>query len=192
MSKSTKTLLYILLVAVLGLGVFLGIKFFPKKTSKEHTATVDSRGYIVKVGDMVPYFDMTLLDGSIVPITALQGKVVMLQFTASWCGVCRKEMPHIESDIWQKLKDNPDFALYGIDLKESADKVKEFAASIPVTYPITLDLEEKLFDLFCAEDAGVTRNIILDRTGKIIMLTRLYDESEFASMVALINSELTK
>ncbi len=152
----------------------------------------DDRGYIVKVGDMVPEFDLHLLNGEKVPVSSLKGKVVMLQFTASWCGVCRKEMPFIEKDIWLKLKDNPEFALYGIDLKEDAAKTAEFAKLIPVTYPLTLDLEGATFDKFCAKGAGVTRNIILDRTGKIIMLTRLYDEAEFAQMVELINAELAK
>ncbi len=152
----------------------------------------DSRGYIVKVGDIVPEFDLHLPDGTKLPISSLKGKVVMLQFTASWCGVCRKEMPFIEKDIWLKLKENPDFALYGIDLKEDAETTKKFAELIPVTYPLTLDLEGKTFELFCEKGAGVTRNIILDRTGKIIMLTRLFDEAEFNSMVELINSELGK
>ena len=129
----------------------------------------DDRGYIVKVGDMVPEFDLHLLDGTKVPVSSLRGKVVMLQFTASWCGVCRKEMPFIESDIWLKLKDNPEFALYGIDLKEDAEKTAAFAEMIPVTYPLTLDLE-----------------------GKIIMLTRLFDEAEFKQMVEVINAELAK
>ncbi|MBQ8034003.1 MAG: TlpA family protein disulfide reductase [Bacteroidales bacterium] len=152
----------------------------------------DDRGYIVKVGDMVPQFDLHLLDGTKVPVSSLKGKVVMLQFTASWCGVCRKEMPFIEKDIWLKLKENPEFALYGIDLKEDAETTAKFADLIPVTYPLTLDLEGKTFELFCAKGAGVTRNIILDREGKIIMLTRLFDETEFNSMVELINAELNK
>ncbi len=152
----------------------------------------DDRGYIVKVGDMVPEFDLHLLDGTKVPVSSLEGKVVMLQFTASWCGVCRKEMPFIEKDIWLKLKDNPDFALYGIDLKEDAATTEKFAGMIPVTYPLTLDLEGKTFELFCAKGAGVTRNIILDREGRIIMLTRLFDEAEFNQMVETINAELAK
>lgn len=150
----------------------------------------DERGYIVKVGDMVPEFDLHLLSGEKIPISSLKGKVVMLQFTASWCGVCRREMPFIEKDIWLKLKDNPDFALYGIDLKEDAAKTEEFAKLIPVTYPLTLDLEGETFEKFCAKGAGVTRNIILDRQGRIIMLTRLFDEDEFSRMVETINSSL--
>lgn len=163
--------------------------------SAEATATAvqaDERGYIVKVGDQVPDFDLQMMDGTTLNIKELQGKVVMLQFTASWCSVCRKEMPHIESEIWQKLKDNPEFALYGIDLKETPEVTADFAKAIPVTYPLTLDPDGERFALFCDKGAGVTRNIILDRTGKIIMLTRLYDEAEFASMVKLINEELAK
>ena len=85
-----------------------------EKNSAEAAATeavqADERGYIVKVGDQVPDFDLMMMDGTTLNIKELQGKVVMLQFTASWCGVCRKEMPHIESEIWQKLKGNPEFA----------------------------------------------------------------------------------
>ncbi|MBE6229226.1 MAG: TlpA family protein disulfide reductase [Bacteroidales bacterium] len=161
-------------------------------TTKADSVVADDRGYIVKVGDMVPQFDLHLLDGTKVPVSSLKGKVVMLQFTASWCGVCRKEMPFIEKDIWLKLKENPDFALYGIDLKEDAETTAKFAEMIPVTYPITLDLEGKTFELFCAKGAGVTRNIILDREGRIIMLTRLFDEAEFNSMVETINAELAR
>ncbi len=64
----------------------------------------DDRKYLVKVGDTAPDFAMALPDGTTVKLSDLRGKVVMLQFTASWCGVCRKEMPFIESDIWQKHK----------------------------------------------------------------------------------------
>ena len=163
-----------------------------EETAVKAGAVSDKRGYIVKVGDMVPDFNLMMMDGTTLNIKELRGKVVMLQFTASWCSVCRKEMPHIESDIWQKLKDNPEFALYGIDLKETPEVTADFAKAIPVTYPLTLDPEGERFALFCDKGAGVTRNIILDRTGKIIMLTRLYDEAEFASMVKLINEELAK
>ena len=94
----------------------------------------DDYAYIVKVGDQAPDFETTTPDGQKVKLSDLKGKVVMLQFTASWCSVCRKEMPHIESEIWNKHKDNPDFALFGVDLDEPADKVAAFAEQIPVSY----------------------------------------------------------
>lgn len=148
-------------------------------------------GYIVKIGQQVPDFTVTTTDGKTVRMADLKGKVVMLQFTASWCGVCRKEMPHIEADIWRKYKDNKNFALYGIDLDEPVEKVKEFAKQIPVTYPLLLDPQGGIFYQFAEKGAGVTRNVIVDQTGKIVFMTRLYKEEEFEQMKGVI-AELLK
>lgn len=148
-------------------------------------------GYIVKIGQQVPDFTATTIDGKTVKISDLKGKVVMLQFTASWCSVCRKEMPHIEADIWKKYKDNPNFALFGVDLDEPVRKVKEFAKQIPVTYPMLLDPKGGIFYQFAEKEAGVTRNVIIDKTGKIVYMTRLYKEEEFAEMKSVI-AELLK
>ena len=60
--------------------------------AQKKEVTPDDAGYIVKVGDMAPDFEMELTNGQKVKLSDLRGKVVMLQFTASWCGVCRKEM----------------------------------------------------------------------------------------------------
>ena len=104
--------------------------------SQTDSSAGDERGYIVKVGDMVPDFTMNLLDGSTLRMGDLRGKIVMLQFTASWCGVCRKEMPFIEKDIWQQHRSNPKFALIGIDKDEKADVVSRFVQSVGVSYPM--------------------------------------------------------
>ncbi len=143
-------------------------------------------GYIVKIGQQVPDFLMELTNGKTVEMSDLKGKVVMLQFTASWCSVCRKEMPHIEADIWKKHKNNKNFALYGIDLDEPKDIVEKFAKQIPVTYPLALDPKGGIFYRFAEKGAGVTRNVIIDKTGKIVYMTRLYKEEEFAEMKSVI------
>ena len=135
----------------------------------------DDTGYIVKVGDIAPNFTVKLTDGKSVTLSELRGKVVMLQFTASWClvirkliemarkindeqekgkdlgltpGVCRKEMPFIEKDIWLKHKSNPDFMLIGIDRDEPLDKVIAFGKSTGVTYPLGLDPGADIFVLY--------------------------------------------
>ena len=86
--------------------------------------------YIVKVGDVAPDFTLPMTDGSTFTLSEQRGKVVMLQFTAGWCGVCRKEMPHIESDIWQPNKDNKDFVLVGIDREETLEDILPFIQEI--------------------------------------------------------------
>ncbi len=161
-----------------------------KKTSDTIAVEADKVGYIVKVGEMAPDFTIILTDGKQVALSSLRGKVVMLQFTASWCGVCRKEMPFIEKDIWLKHKDNADFALIGIDRDEPLDKVLAFAKSTGITYPLGLDPGADIFAKYALRDAGITRNVLIDREGRIVMLTRLYNEEEFASLVEKINEML--
>lgn len=150
----------------------------------------DDRKYLVKVGDIAPDFEMKLTDGTTMKLSDLRGKIVMLQFTASWCGVCRKEMPFIESDIWQRHKDNADFALFGIDRDEPVETVISFAQKTGVTYPIGLDPKAAIFELYAEKDAGITRNVIIGKDGRIVMLTRLYDPEEFKEMVKEIDDLL--
>lgn len=142
----------------------------------------DDRGYLVKVGEMAPDFSIKLTTGKTIQLKELKGKIVMLQFTASWCGVCRKEMPFIESDIWQKHKNNPNFALIAIDRDEPLETVLKFVESTKITYPIGLDPAANIFALYAQREAGITRNVIIDKTGKIVLLTRLYNEIEFNEM----------
>jgi peroxiredoxin len=143
-------------------------------------------GYIVKQGQQMPEIQFVLSDGSTIKTSDLKGKVVMLQFTASWCVVCRKEMPHIEKEIWLKHKDNPDFALFGVDFDETLKKVKKFEKNMNITYPLALDPEGEIFYTFAAKGAGVTRNVIIGKDGKIAYLTRLFKQDEFNEMKAVI------
>ena len=128
--------------------------------------------------------------GAPISMQDFKGKVVLIQFTASWCGVCRKEMPHLEKDVWLKYKDHPDFFMVGVDLDEPLEKVISFGESVGITYPLALDPGGKLFYQFAAQNSGVTRNILSDRDGNIIMLTRLFDEEEFNQMTAEIEKQL--
>ena len=152
--------------------------------------TPDSTGYIIRVGQQVPDVTWTQADGKTVSIRDLRGKVVMLQFTASWCGVCRKEMPFIERDIWQKHKDNPDFYLVGIDRDEPLETVQKFAEKTGITYPLALDPGADIYANFALRQSGITRNVLVDRDGTIIKTTRLYSEEEFQSLVDKIDSLL--
>ncbi len=152
----------------------------------------ESRGYIVEVGDMAPDFKLEMDNGEIIQLSKLRGKVVMLQFTASWCGICRKEMPYIESDIWQQFKNNEDFVLVGIDREETPDKVQQLRDFTKITYPLAYDINGDVFCLYAHKNEGITRNVLIDRDGKIIMLTRKFDEDEFNALCVKIKNALDK
>lgn len=149
----------------------------------------DDRGYIVKTGQIAPDFTVTTTTGQPFRLSDHRGKVVMIQFTASWCGVCRKEMPHIENEIWLPLKDK-NFVLLGLDRNETAEVARQFAQDMKITYPLAPDEDSRIFTLYALKEAGVTRNVIIDAEGKIIFLTRLYDEKEFNKMKEVIFNEL--
>ncbi len=157
--------------------------------SENQSMAPDARGYIVQVGDKAPDVEMDLIDGSKTSLKALRGKVVVLQFTASWCGVCRKEMPHLEKEVWLPNKDK-DFVLIGVDRDEPLDVVKKFIGEMETTYPIALDPGADIFGKFADKKSGVTRNIVIDKKGKIVFLTRLFEQTEFDAMKEKINSLL--
>jgi len=148
-------------------------------------AQEDDRGYIVNVGQTAPDFTVSLIDGTKFRLSENRGKIIMIQFTASWCGVCRKEMPFIENEIWLPLK-NKNFVLIGVDRDEPLDVVRKFSQAIKVTYPLALDPGADVFGLYALKEAGVTRNVVIDDTGKIVFLTRLYEEKEFNEMKDVI------
>ena len=148
--------------------------------------------YIVKVGDLAPDFTLQLTDGSTFTLSQQRGKVVMLQFTAGWCGVCRKEMPHIESEIWQPHKENSDFVLVGIDREETLEDILPFIEGVGTTYPIAMDTNADVFAQYALRESGITRNVLIDRDGRIVMLTRLFKEDEFAALVEKINTMLAE
>jgi peroxiredoxin len=148
-------------------------------------------GYIVKIGDRVPDISLQLISGEIISLDELKGKVVVLQFTASWCSVCRKEMPHLENEIWLPNKDK-DFLLIGVDYDESIEKVVAFKEQMKTTYPMALDPDAAIFSQFALKKSGVTRNVVIDQEGKIVYLTRLFDVDEFNGMKEKINDLLTR
>lgn len=145
--------------------------------------------YLVKTGDMAPDFVINEAGGKSYKLSDLKGKVVMLQFTASWCSVCRTEMPFIEKEIWKEKK-SAGLMVIGIDRDEPVEKVLKFKKDIAVTYPLALDPGADIFGQYAEKAAGVTRNVIIDRSGKIIFLTRLFDRMEFDQMKKVIFTAL--
>jgi len=175
--KSTK-------IALLGLLIFTNA--FSQSSGLPSQEIPTDYEYKINIGDTVPDFTMMLINGKKVSSKDWKGKVVMLQFTASWCGVCRKEIPFIERDIWLKNKRDPNFLLFGVDRDEPLEKVKRYQKEMGISYPLAIDPNADVFGIFADKKAGVTRNVIIDQKGKIVFVTRLFKEAEFKEMVRVI------
>lgn len=172
---------------IIAVFIFSAVSTFAQISELPGQDVPEDYGYRVEIGQQMPEITLELTDGTTLKPSDFKGKVVMLQFTASWCSVCRKEMPHIEADIWQKHKDNKDFVLVGVDMDEPLKTVKQFQSDMKISYPLALDPGAAVFYTFAEKGAGVTRNVIVDKSGKIAYMTRLYKEDEFREMVDVID-----
>jgi len=155
----------------------------------------NDRGYIVKVGEEAPLFYTNNNNAINNLLKKYKGKVIMLQFTASWCSVCITEMPFIEKEIWEKYKNNDEFILLGLakDTERQPQEKKEIHLMVEktdVTYPILSDTNSQIFELFAEKNAGVTRNVIINQNGEIAFLTRLFEQKEFNEMINIIDELL--
>lgn len=180
-----KSIVKITKIVLAGMLIFTNAFAQPANVLPDQQIPTDYE-FKVKIGDDIPDFTMTLTNGKQVSSAEWRGKVVMLQFTATWCGVCRQEIPFIENDIWKKHRRNPDFLLFGVDRDEPAEKVKRYKQEMNITYPLAVDTNADVFGIFADKRAGVTRNVIIDKSGNIIYMTRLFKEAEFKEMVSVI------
>jgi peroxiredoxin len=108
-------------------------------------------------------FTLTDLNGKSWTLKDLKGKVVLLNFWATWCPPCRKEMPDLET-LYRRF--GPEgLVILGID-DEEAEKVKPFITQQGVTYAVLLDPGRKVNTLFGIE--GIPKTFVYDRNGRIV------------------------
>ena len=125
-------------------------------------------------------FTLAELNGKSWTLKELRGKVVLVNFWATWCPPCRKEMPDLET-LYREFKDQ-NFVILAIS-DEDAGKVKPFVAKQKVTYPILLDPGRKVHELF--EVVGIPKTFIYDRDGKLVAQSiDMRTQKQFLEMLA--------
>ncbi len=108
-------------------------------------------------------FTLTDLQGNNWQLGSLHGKVVLVNFWATWCPPCRKEMPDLDA-LYQRFADQG-FVILAISDEEQA-KVAPFIAEHKITYPVLLDPGRKVNDLFQVQ--GIPKSFVYDRQGKLV------------------------
>ena len=132
------------------------------------------------VGDIAPDFELPTLDGAQLRLSSLRGKVVLLNFWATWCGPCRKEMPHLQRLREEYPEDR--FALIGV-VDEKPDEVREFLAEREITYPSLFDKEHDVFRTYGV--TGIPMTVVIGTDGKIEALHEGYaSERAFKKLLA--------
>lgn len=151
-----KTILAIGLLLVLGF--FIGREFVDlnkeKDANDEEAATntsqldeLENQG--LKIGETAPDFTLMSLEGQEMSLSDFRGKKVVLNFWASWCGPCRKEMPDMQK-FYDAYKDK-NVEVVAVNLthfERKREHVDEFVKEYGLTFPIPLDVEKQQYDAY--------------------------------------------
>jgi peroxiredoxin len=141
-----------------------------------------------KVGDLAPTFNFYPDKEKTANLADYKGKIVVLDFWATWCPPCRMELPRVQKEIWEKYKDNPKFALFAFDRAEGWDKTLPFKAQNHYTFAMLPDADRKIYNLYATQ--YIPRTVVIDEDGKIIYQSIGYDEKDFNELLALLASRL--
>lgn len=131
-------------------------------------AHAEPQAVLTAVAGSPPARDFTLkdLDGKTYRLADLRGKVVLLNFWASWCPPCRRELPSMER-LWLKLKDR-DFLVLAVNVAEDDDTVFAFTGQLdnPLTFPILLDSDAAVLNAWPVK--GLPTSFVIDRQGRVV------------------------
>jgi DsbE subfamily thiol:disulfide oxidoreductase len=136
------------------------------------------------VGSVAPAFQLPALDGkgALVSVASLRGKVVLLNFWASWCGPCRKEMPILEQINHQYGKRG--VVVVGVNVEPDRSAALDWLKETPVSFPVLSDTDSHVSAAYHVE--GMPNTVILDRKGNVRYVHRSYvagTEDEYLDQV---------
>lgn len=142
---------------------------------------------IVKKGDKAPDFTVEMVDGSNVQLSKLKGKVVVVNFWATWCPPCREELKHVQKQLIDRFK-GKNFTFLPISRGEKKNVVEAFRKKMNYTFPMGLDPQQSIYKLYASN--YIPRNFVVDKDGKVIYVSVGYTPEEFAEMVKVIEGAL--
>ena len=150
MTKRLKVMLVITLVSVLTPGLAMA-------------GCSPSSAQGVEVGNLAPDFQLQNLDGQTVSLGNLQGKPVLINFWATWCGPCRSEMSYIQ-EIYEEWSDK-ELVVLAINLGESSAKVEEFIQGHTLSFTVLLDTKQDVAQRY--NITGIPTTFFIDKDGII-------------------------
>jgi len=138
---------------------------------------------LVEVGNTAPGFELTTLDGEAFSLEAHRGKVVLVNFFATWCPPCREELPYLEKQIWQAF-DREKLAVLVIGREENDEIIQPFVDKHGYTVPFAGDPEMVAYSQYATR--FIPRNFVIGPDGTVLYQSQGYDPREFEEMVQLI------
>jgi thiol-disulfide isomerase/thioredoxin len=139
--------------------------------------TLASRVATRRVSIPAPEFSITVSDGSTINAAALRGRVVVLDFWATWCPACRREMPEMDK-LYGRYQGDSRVTFWAVDVlinDETVKKAREFITRNRYTLPVAFINEKSSKDLGVD---GLPSLIVMDKSGRIRLFHDGFDRSE--------------
>ena len=142
----------------------------------------------LKVGDIMPKFELkSSVYGDIKPAD-LEGKVVLISLFATWCVPCQKELAEVQSTLWPKYKDNKDFVMLVIGREHTDAELQKYNERKKFTFPLYPDPKREVFSKFA--EKSIPRAYLFDKDGKLIYSSIGYTQEEFLHLLKAIENAL--
>ena len=138
---------------------------------------------LIKKGDKAPDFTVEMVDGEQITLSKLKGKVVVVNFWATWCPPCRQELKVVEKELINRFK-GKDFVFLPISRGEAMKTVEAFRKQNGYTFPMGLDPKQTIYKKYASN--YIPRNFVVGKDGKVIYVSVGYEPKEFAEMVEVI------
>jgi peroxiredoxin len=135
-----------------------------------------------------PDFKLEDQDGKFVKLSDFKGKVVIVNFWATWCPPCRKEMPSMQR-AWEKLEQE-DIVMLAINVGEDSDQIFAFTAEYPVEFPLLMDRDSSVVKQWKVR--GLPTTYIINPAGKIIYQAigdREWDSDEIINQIRRLKND---
>lgn len=160
------------------------ISFTPSMITDAQTDTTT----LTRVGDIAPSFRCITDSGISYDLSQLRGKIIMINFFATWCPPCNLELPEMQNRIWNRYKNDNRFVLLVIGREHSNKVVAGFKAEKGYDMHFVADPERQIYSLFANQ--FIPRNVIIDRDGRIIFQNRGYTVEEFKMIEDILAEKL--
>jgi peroxiredoxin len=132
--------------------------------------------------DPAPDFKLPVRSGQSMALSDLKGQVVLINFWASWCGPCRKEMPVLDQ-LYQRYKPLG-FTLLGVNVEEDSAAAESWLKDTPVSFPILFDRKNSVSKLY--DVTAMPSTVLVDRQGHVRYLHFGYNpgtENEYQDQI---------
>lgn len=177
----------IAILVLIGLVVYGSYDYFKKSPSKTIQITESENKQLstgILKGQLAPDFTLTDLNGDTVKLSDFKGKIVFVNFWATWCPPCQAEMPHMQN-IFEKFK-SKDVVILGVNMtltEENSEDVQTFVNEQQLTFPIVMDEKSDVVQTY--QVVAYPTTYLLDKEG--VILEKFYGAISYEIMEKYIS-----